>query len=130
MVPLLAYHGERHYPFMAIQVESQDLDRFCAENAEDLARLFTGDYEKESSGWLRSHLEKDLSHRSYERLYIRWTDALAVYSSGISEEDYRLSLLTKANYQLLDQRLQWVRVQWVAILAVVAFVINFIVSLT
>jgi hypothetical protein len=35
---------------------------------------------------------------------------------------------TRRVYQLLDRRLQWVRGQWLAVLAVAAFVINAVIA--
>ena len=83
---------ERHYPFVAIQAEASDLPQFCANNAEDLGRLFTGDYESEDPSCLKEYISGNLSRRSYERLLIRWTEALAVYAGDISEDQYENSL--------------------------------------
>jgi hypothetical protein len=63
---------------------------------ERLARQYAGK-EKESDGafvgfdeqadghFLRGYVHDDetVSHRSYERLYVRWTDTLAVYALGV-----------------------------------------------
>ena len=79
---------ERYYPFLAIQAETSDLQKFTSLHAEELGRLLTGDLEGERSAVLCSYVEEDLSLRSYEKLFLRWTDALAVYSQQIEEEKY------------------------------------------
>jgi hypothetical protein len=78
---------ERYYPFLAIQADTSDLQKFTSLNAEELGRLLTGDLEGERSATLRNYVDDDLSLRSYEKLFLRWTDALAVYSQ-IGEEKY------------------------------------------
>lgn len=83
---------ERHYPFLAVQADTPDLARFCADNAEDLGKLFTGDYESEDPKHLKDYISENLSRRSYERLLIRWTEALAVYSCDIDDDKYENSL--------------------------------------
>lgn len=35
----------------------------------------------------------NVSRRRYERLYARWTDALAVYSNSVAESEYEKTLL-------------------------------------
>jgi hypothetical protein len=84
---------ERVYTFVSlvVDVDAADLSRFCLENAEELGRIFTGGYESEEPSQLRSYIETgNLSWRSYERLFFRWTDALAVYSRDTADYEHVL----------------------------------------
>src|SRR5262249_2109991 len=83
---------ERQYPFVAIQAHASDFERFCSDNAEALGKLFTGDYESEDPNRLKGYISDNLSRRKYERLLIRWTDALAVYSDETDKKQYENSL--------------------------------------
>lgn len=83
--------GLRHYPFIALRANASDVDRFCGENAEQLGKVFTGDYEDEPPGTLKNYINDNVSHRSYEKFLTQWTEALAVYSSSTSENHYELS---------------------------------------
>ena len=83
--------GLRHYPFVALRANASDVDRFCSENAEQLGRVFTGDHEGESPETLRSYINDNVSHRSYEKFLAQWTEAMAVYSNATNENHYELS---------------------------------------
>jgi hypothetical protein len=63
-------------------------------NAADLGRVFTGNYEDEELRFLDQYAsaENNVSRRRYERLYVRWTDALAVYSNSVDESQYERTL--------------------------------------
>ncbi|BAY66946.1 hypothetical protein H6G41_23950 [Tolypothrix sp. FACHB-123] len=88
---------ERHYPFASIQINSDNISQFCSENAAMLGRLFTGGYEHEEEERLEKYIKhNNISSRHYERLFIRWTDALAVYSNYIKDNEYELSLFRAA----------------------------------
>ena len=86
--------NDREYPFIAIRARTGDLDTFCKENATDLGRVFTGNYEDEELSYLERYVkaENNISRRRYERLYVRWTDALAVYSNSVDESEYEKTL--------------------------------------
>jgi len=86
--------NDREYPFMAIRARTGDLDAFCKDNATDLGRVFTGNYEDEELRYLDQYvnIEHNVSRRRYERLYLRWTDALAVYSNSVDESEYEKTL--------------------------------------
>ena len=73
---------DRIYPFLAVQIDTDEdtLDSVAEANAEELGRLLTGDLEGERASTLRRYIEADLSRRAYEKLFLRWTEALAVYS--------------------------------------------------
>jgi hypothetical protein len=81
---------ERQYPITGIELEIPSLEDFLRSEQEALkiARLYTGgNNEFESNAILLEHLEKGgLSQRIYERFYLRWTDALAVYDEGIRSD--------------------------------------------
>ena len=79
---------ERYYPFVAIQVDTDDIDEYAKANAEEIGRILTLDWEQERPTTLRKYVETDLSLRSYEKLLIRWTDALALYARMEDEEKY------------------------------------------
>ncbi|MGP0096105.1 MAG: hypothetical protein ACLPHI_03655 [Terriglobales bacterium] len=86
--------NDRQYPFIAIRARTGDLDAFCKDNATDLGRVFTGNYEDEEPRYLDQYVnaENNISRRRYERLYVRWTDALAVYSDSVDESEYEKTL--------------------------------------
>lgn len=73
---------DRIYPFLAIQIDTDEdtLDSVAEANAEELGRLLTGDLEGERASTLKHYIDADLSRRAYEKLFLRWTEALAVYS--------------------------------------------------
>jgi hypothetical protein len=79
---------EREYPFVAIKLAQPQTARSALAAAPDqtcrLGRLFTGGYEHEEPEWLSRYVaeSENLSRRLYERLFVRWTDALAVYDHG------------------------------------------------
>lgn len=80
---------ERSYPIVGIQIKDMTLDAFLGSPDEKLqvAKLFTGDYEHERDGNLLSYIEShDLSQRSFERLYVRWTDTLAIYDDRVGAD--------------------------------------------
>jgi hypothetical protein len=72
--------GKRYYPFLALHVGRANVTDYCMEHALELGRLFTGGDEWEEDQKLQYYMTTNCSHRSYERLFLRWTDALAVYS--------------------------------------------------
>ena len=79
---------ERMYPFLAVWVNSEDIAGYVAniKNSERVGRLLTGGNEFEEPAQLRSYVKKNLSWRSYERLYLRWTDALGLYGANIDPD--------------------------------------------
>jgi hypothetical protein len=79
---------ERFYPFVSILADTQDIDDFATANAEEIGRILTGDLEGERPATLRKYIETDLSLRSYEKLLVRWTEALVLYSRMRSEQYY------------------------------------------
>jgi hypothetical protein len=87
--------NDREYPFIGIRARTDDLDAFCKDNAVHLGRVFTGNYEDEETRRLEEYVsaENNVSRRKYERLYIRWTDALAVYSNSVDERKYEETFL-------------------------------------
>jgi|SRR5579872_1774423 len=84
---------ERQYPFVALELASDDLPGVCRANSEYLGKIFTGDHESERSQILRAYVDRDLSHRSYEVLLIRWTEALAIYGRMDNQEFYEQCFL-------------------------------------
>jgi hypothetical protein len=69
---------------LTVQVDTDNLDDFVSSNsnAENIGRLFTGDEELERSSKLAAYAtDADVSGRRFERIYVRWTDALAVYDT-------------------------------------------------
>jgi hypothetical protein len=80
--------GDRVYPFMSIQADTdaEGLDDFATAHAVELGRLLTTDLEGERISTLEKYIESDLSLRAYEKLFLRWTDALAVYARLESSE--------------------------------------------
>jgi hypothetical protein len=84
--------GERFYPFVAMEADTDDIDGFAAANAEEIGRILTGNLGEERPAKLRQYIEGDLSQRSYEKLLIRWTDGLAIYSRIEPKEKYENSM--------------------------------------
>lgn len=67
---------------LSIQVDTDDLDEFISVHAADIGRLFTGNQEDEPTEQLSAYARQgNLSGRRFERAFVRWTDALAVYDS-------------------------------------------------
>lgn len=82
--------GDRVFPFLSIQVntDAENLDAFATANAVELGRFLTGDLEGERSSTLKQYIVADLSQRTYEKLFLRWTEALAVYARLKSPKFY------------------------------------------
>jgi len=84
---------ERQYPFVAIRVDTEDVAGYCSEHAEELGRIFTGNFERDEREYLLEIMRLNLSRRDYERLFILWTDVLGVYSRNVSEEEQEKTML-------------------------------------
>jgi hypothetical protein len=209
---------ERHYPFLSVQLDVADLPGFVLEHTDEVAAWLTGGYERESRERRRQEVgpEANLSVRGYEQIFMRWTDALALYGAeagddyevaklraaqlfehcilarrlfrsdarDIAELSSRAGILTvpvvskgwrhanavlvgfsraelelvtappvasveaqllvqgaverfgipelvddtRRGHALLDRRLQWVRAEWLAVLAVLAFLVNALIA--
>jgi hypothetical protein len=93
---------EREYPFLAITIDTDitDMDRYAEKHAEDIGRLFTGGFDHEEPERLREYACDNISWRSYERLYLRWTDALGIYRESI-DSCTRIRTIARA-VQLLE----------------------------
>ncbi len=83
---------ERHYPFVGVRVPSNDVAAYSAAHAEALGRLFTGGYENEEDQYLRAYVETNISRRRYERLLIRWTEAVGIYGQDVEQATYERTL--------------------------------------
>jgi hypothetical protein len=74
------HDAKREYPFISVTFDQDDLGTFARENAVELGKLLPGGIEHQEEKYLRrTILKMNLSRREYERLYITWTDALALY---------------------------------------------------
>src|SRR4051794_25939231 len=72
----------RIFTFLAVQVPTDDLDALVEAHAGDVGSWFTGNVEDESPEALQRYArDGNLSGRRFERFYLRWTDALALYDS-------------------------------------------------
>ena len=98
---------ERHYQFVAVRTDAT-VDNFAqalAKDRENAGRLFTGGTEHERPMLLGDLVDDrtDLSHRLYERFFLRWTDALALYVADVeaipryAEHEYKLAMLRCAH---------------------------------
>lgn len=97
---------ERHYPFLAIQINAPDVSKYCQDNALELGRLFTGGYGAYENDYLQKQiLDKNLSVRGYERLFIRWTSAMAVYTKQAEYEKAMLRAVQIFETCILVRRL-------------------------
>ena len=83
--------AERVYTLLVVRVDEPDLTSFCRDNADEVARWFTGGIEGESHERNLALVGPDnnISQRGYERLFMRWTDALALYDRNVVDNDYR-----------------------------------------
>jgi hypothetical protein len=79
---------ERFYPFVSMEADTENIDDYAIANAEEIGRILTGDLEGERPATLRKYIQADLSLRSYEKLLVRWTEALVLYSRMKSEQHY------------------------------------------
>jgi hypothetical protein len=86
----------RHYPFLGIRVNDSNVIHYCDEHATDIGKIFTRNLEDEEPEQINSYIKSNISKRNYERLFIRWTDALAVYGDYVDEDQYDLTLLRAA----------------------------------
>jgi hypothetical protein len=82
---------ERIYTFLAIRVDEPDLTTFCHDNADEVASWFTGHVEGESHERNLTLVgsASNISQRGYERIFMRWTDGLALYDRTVNDDDYR-----------------------------------------
>jgi hypothetical protein len=82
---------ERQHVVIAVRLASPGSPREVIEHGDPwLGRTFVGSLEYADERWLRCYTreEESLSHRTYERLYVRWTDTLALYGAGAYVESY------------------------------------------
>jgi len=85
--------GSREYPFAGVWSE-EDLPNLMSDGrATELGRILTGNMERTEESVLRHLIQSgNLSTRSYERLFLRWTDGLGVYGPQSGEDEYLLTL--------------------------------------
>jgi hypothetical protein len=84
---------DRVYPFITVTVDADDVAKYTEDHAEELGKLFTGYFEEDEKGYLIESMRNNLSKRRYERLFLRWTDVLAVYSRSVQEDQQEKSML-------------------------------------
>jgi hypothetical protein len=99
--------SERHYRLVAVRTDAtvENFATVLAEARESAGRLFTGGREHETQAFLEDLVDhsENLSHRNYERFFLRWTDALALYVNdvekipGYRDRDYTLAVLRCAH---------------------------------
>jgi hypothetical protein len=103
--------SERIYVFLAVRVDTPDLSIYCRDQASAVASWFTTGRAQESSEWRHRLVdpENSISDRKYERLFIRWTDALAIYNLDMpDQDDYSLARCRAAQlfeYCILARRI-------------------------
>jgi hypothetical protein len=89
----------RNYVFLAVRLDEENLTAFCKNNADSVAPWLTAAYENETHKY-RANLinpERNMSWRQHECLFMRWTDALALYNlDTVKNEAYRKELCRKA----------------------------------
>src|SRR5262245_15823987 len=90
---LRGVRGDRDYPFVGVWAD-EDLPTLMSDGrAAELGCILTGNMEKSEESVLRHLIQSgNLSTRSYERLFVRWTDALGVYGPQSDENEYLLTL--------------------------------------
>jgi hypothetical protein len=87
---------DRVYPFIALRLDTDDVAKYTEDNAEELGKIFTGYFEEDEKEYLIEIMSNNLSKRWYERLFLRWTDVLAVYNRCISADQQEKSMLRAA----------------------------------
>ncbi|MBU5638903.1 hypothetical protein KOM00_19460 [Geomonas sp. Red69] len=94
---VLIRRSERRYPLTGVKITEPVADIMdCREKRVKLGRWLTGNYEGQKEAALLAAIEgQNLSDRMYEMLFIRWTDALAVYDGGVGD-NYETALLRSA----------------------------------
>ena len=79
-------HVGRIMTLAAVRLDTHDLDDLVAVNARDVGALFTGNLEDEHPARLAAYArDENISGRRYERIYLRWSDALALYDQTTAE---------------------------------------------
>jgi hypothetical protein len=99
--------SERHYRLVAVRTDAtvENFASVLADARESAGRLFTGGREHETRAFLEGLVDdgENLSHRNYERFFLRWTDALALYVNDVEkspsyrDRDYTLAVLRCAH---------------------------------
>jgi hypothetical protein len=84
---------ERLYPFIAIRADTEDVATYCDDNAEELGKVFTSYLEQDERDYLIECMKSNLSRRRYERLFVRWTDVLAVYNRNVDQAQQEKTML-------------------------------------
>jgi hypothetical protein len=100
--------GAREYPFTCLLVPSSEIGEYVEEHRHEIGELFTGNWEDEEHDALEAYADQNISGRNFERLYIRWTDALAIYSDNRHDsaaEFARLRAAALYEYCILVRRL-------------------------
>jgi hypothetical protein len=85
--------AELMYPFMAVRYDSVDLQAVLERDGILLGRLFSGGLDHEADATLKMYLKDNISIRRYEGLFLRPSDGVGIYTSGIEdspEKDLRL----------------------------------------
>jgi hypothetical protein len=89
--------AELMLPFVAVRYDSRELADVISRDGVSLGELFSGGLDHEPEKVLSSYLADNLSIRKYEGFFLRPSDALGVYTSGVEnspEDDEDLYLNT------------------------------------
>ncbi len=87
---------DRVYPFVSLTVDTDDVAKYSDDNAEELGKIFTGYFEEDEKAYLLEIMRSNLSKRRYERLFVRWTDVLAIYSRSMDKDQQKKTMLRAA----------------------------------
>ena len=91
LAPFVTVAGqERQHTVMAIRLASPDTPQEAVDRCgPDVARLLTGSDEFTDEYWLRQYVDaaESASRRSYERMFVRWTDTLLLYNREVGKQD-------------------------------------------
>ncbi len=85
--------ADRHFPLVGVRIPSDDFEKPGVVPDEWIGRLLTGGLAHETSHTLEALAKANISQRDYERLFLTWTDAVAIYSDRVDERMYELTLL-------------------------------------
>ncbi len=83
---------ERQHTLLAIRLASRDTPQSAIDrDGAGLGRLITGSGEYTDDDWLRTYVDRTQSttRRSYERMFVRWTDTLLIYNQEVDKADMK-----------------------------------------
>jgi hypothetical protein len=95
--------AELMFPFIGLKYEAGSLADILKQEGPTLGKLFSGGLDHETEETLAGYLLDNLSIRKYEGLFVRSSEALGVYTSGVeNSEDEDLLLSTNTLFRAVQ----------------------------